>query len=524
MPPVSTLLESADRVPAILPLPAGPEARSLELQALDARERELRSDIAQLQDRAARLDREARAIAEGFGDLPAELSRGELEELREWRARHERVVRRLSRSTSRSRRVGSSITGTAEERLLHASSVPSQMRPRTRDGQSAHAGNLPTPPHDLADDGESLFVPERAYTLDSHTDRPSHPLSRSWRPDSPISGLGDRNRSPTPADGWEIMRSTIEPDVTLPSEESSFAITAANHSFTDPRVSITDQSTSSENSHRTSAGDNQSDSASSVDPEDIECIDDEREATAAFARDMYIHETGTAEGMERIARHRDANAREGCIFLLEDEPPCVEIGFRLINEALNSAEGRERMFEVSQMTLPVQTAEVFVAAGDTAEPGDLRATARAARDRLDEYLHRHNPELLTAASRSGDRNFRSRSPPPQYEPLASHPDVTTFTSREAPEAYPVGAATVPEGNDANAPAMRRMPRLQALQDSMQDYQSVRLTRRIEVPDEWYSAVGLDRSQTRVRSRSPRLDDTNRVRTGRVERTGGNSRL
>lgn len=50
---------------------------------------------------------------------------------------------------------------------------------------------------------------------------------------SPEDGLGDRNRSPSPvADTWHVIGSTITPDDSLPSADSSFASNGASTSFT----------------------------------------------------------------------------------------------------------------------------------------------------------------------------------------------------------------------------------------------------------------------------------------------------
>lgn len=568
VPPVSTLLESADR-PSTIPPPAPlPEARSIELQALDARERELRSDIAQLQDRAARLDRQARAIQAGFTELSGQ-------ELQSVRSRHQRRVNRPSRSSSLSPRI--------EARRLRATQSPPPRRSRSpprsafREGQVA--STLPTPPHDASENHESLFLPQTS----NPSNRASHPLSNSWRAESPVNGLGDRNRSPTPGDGWELMRTTITPDATLPSAESSFASAAASHSFSShrPGLDVHAESSSSDSSRRTSADaeENRSASVSSVDPDDLVCNDEEREATAAFAQDMYFHERSYPEGMERITRHREAHANEGNRFLLNGEPECVEIGFRLINEALDNPEGRERMFQFSQ-SRPGQDARDFEhwifanrpgrrrtrgaqitddedlafeqhrsqaqgtleraaaairrsraqvddylrqrdhgSVNDSNATSDQLSAARAARAQLEDYLERYNNPDLDMLEPVGG-NARVRSPPPRYEPLSSHPDVNTFTSRDEPEPHPVSppsarserdmADGLLSGDEQDLHAMQRIVR--------------RLAQRDDVPDEWWMSMGLNLSRTRARSRSPRSEDGDRTRTGRIQRTGGNSRL
>ena len=245
------------------------------------------------------------------------------------------------------------LPGVSEHTLFRQSPEPllSSDRPQPRDDTASRRRNLPTPPHDVSEEPETLVLPDPSEGMRRRISRVSHPLSHSWRPESPINGLGDRNRSPTPADRWEIMRTTIAPDETLPSADSSFTSAAATHSFTsttDTTVTEPEAASSSENSRRNSADDTQSDSVSSVDPDDLLCNDEEMEATAAFAEDMYCHELRSAEGRERITHHTAAHAREGNVFASIGEPDDIEIGFRLINEALDSSEGRERVFELRQ--------------------------------------------------------------------------------------------------------------------------------------------------------------------------------
>lgn len=60
-----------------------------------------------------------------------------------------------------------------------------------------------------------------------------HPLSFTHRPVSSDDGLGDRNRSPSPV-AWNVIGSTITPDDSLPSADSSFASNGASASFARP--------------------------------------------------------------------------------------------------------------------------------------------------------------------------------------------------------------------------------------------------------------------------------------------------
>lgn len=77
------------------------------------------------------------------------------------------------------------------------------------------------------------------------------PLSpRSWGTPLPPNGLGDRQRSISPLaddlpDAWDTMLTTITPDATLPSNDSSFtSAAAASASFTAARSNLNSQSTS----------------------------------------------------------------------------------------------------------------------------------------------------------------------------------------------------------------------------------------------------------------------------------------
>ena len=366
------------------------------------------------------------------------------------------------------------------------------------------------------------------------TSRPTHPLSRSWRPESPVNGLGDRNRSPTPADGWEVMRTTITPDATLPSADSSFTSAAASHSFTSNDTNITqpEPASSSDNGRRSSAEGIHSDSVSSVDPDDLACPEDELAAQAAFAEDVYFHERDYPEGRERIEREEEAQSLEGNRYALGAETPWAEIGFRLIEEALMHEEGRERVFQISR-NRPTNSRNLeewifasrrenrrttrgapLVMAGEPPSPHPerydeaTRAAVRETRNQVHDYFRRFAADALT------DARDRVTSPPPRYEPLASHPDVNTFSSREGPEPLPVSSPSarserevgdallggVRSGDEQDLGNMRRIVE--------------RLAQREDVPDEWWISMGL-RSPAIQSPRSPGVAG----RTGRP-----NSRL
>ncbi|KAF2431905.1 hypothetical protein EJ08DRAFT_732977 [Tothia fuscella] len=86
---------------------------------------------------------------------------------------------------------------------------------------------------------------------------PSSNLREVWSPTSPVGGLGDRARSFSPEAEWDTMLSTIAPDATLPSADSSFTSAAASASFSASR------SASADSSSRDSQSLSQSHSASS---------------------------------------------------------------------------------------------------------------------------------------------------------------------------------------------------------------------------------------------------------------------
>ena len=519
---MSTLLESADRHGGSPPPPPVPESRNYydDTSSLESRERQLRDSIVRLQERAGRLERRTQALRE--------------------RSNHGAQDNGVARRRASAPRL---------LRRLHQSPEPAlATRSSRRDHGSTRRTNLPTPPLDHPDaDSDSLFVPDVRHRLD----RPSHPLSNSWSPDSPVDGLGDRNRSPTPADGWEVMRSTITPDATLPSADSSFTSAAASQSFTSNPATEPDHGTASNSSFdngRNTSDDSDSDSASSVDPEDLVCDDDDQQILGAesFADDMYDFELSTPEGRDRISAVEQVRARDGNRFALAHEPDRIDIGFRLIEDALDTEEGRERLLQVGVLQGPediglfedvvdsrrdprnrrgqptdaqmwrdiIESDELPVARAERYS-AEARSAVREATAQVHDYFRRYTADALQT-------RHSPRSPPPQYEPLSSHPDVDTFASRDGPEPHPVSPPTqrsqnevadaLLSGDETDLGAMRRVVE--------------RLARRDDVPEEWWMSMGLNLSRTRPRTHSPRRSETavvgNRVRAGRIER--GTSRL
>ena len=260
-----------------------------------------------------------------------------------------------------------------------------------------------------------------------------------------MNGLGDRNRSPTPADAWEIMESTIEPDATLPSADSSFATVPATSSFassngttiTEPERGVRTSATTRHSPHQDEEDGNEgedsgSDSASSV---DIDCTDEEYMAQAeAFAREMYYHEMATPEGRNRIrSMIRPTDRSFGT----------VEVGFRLIDEALNTEAGRERV------------------------------TSLHSEDAIHRMVRFRDP-----ARRQTDRSppYRPNSPP--------------ATSQDPPSANPVSPPSRGGNHDVSDVL------LNDLDGDEQDLENMRrvarrLAMREEVPDDFWASMGVN---------------------------------
>lgn len=163
-------------------------------------------------------------------------------------------------------------------------------RPQSPDFAATRRHTLPTPPLDTSGPEDGPLIQD-VDVARPRTNRRSHPLSSTWRVGSPsINGLGDRNRSPTPAgDGWEVIRTTITPDETLPSADSSFTSTAASRSFNAPTndTQITEpEISSSAQSRPDSSEQHRTESASSLDLDDLACTDEDLYNTEAFASDM----------------------------------------------------------------------------------------------------------------------------------------------------------------------------------------------------------------------------------------------
>lgn len=405
--------------------------------------------------------------------------------------------------------------------LFHRSPEPMSAEDRTMadNDNATRRSNLPTPPREQSEDRDSLFVPEQIDTRRPRIIRSSHPLSNSWRPESPINGLGDRNRSPTPADGWEIMQTTITPDVALPSADSSFTSAAASQSFTSNETALTEPDREPHSQRR--PGVEQDDDSESDDNPDIMRDTGEREATAQCAQEMYLYEIQSEEGLSRILRHRRAQAAEGNKFALAHESQEIELGFRLIDEALNSEEGLQRVFDISHdRPRYARSFEDWIFSSrrgtrrrrpdqgsDDEQPcpqPERRSTnedaAREANAHVHDYFRRFTADSLTDAHSSSSQSRRA-SPPPDYEALPSDNAIETFISRDPPEPHPVSPPTARDqsgssdlllsGDEQDLDAVRRVVE--------------RLAQREDVPDEWWMSMGLNLSRTRIQSRSPAIN-------------------
>ncbi|KAL2355621.1 hypothetical protein BJ546DRAFT_1059845 [Cryomyces antarcticus] len=91
---------------------------------------------------------------------------------------------------------------------------------------------------------------------------PTHPLRETWRvdqtnsPDPITNGLGDRQRSPSSLsspghDAWETMRTTITPDASFPTADSSFTSAVASAPFPNSNQESNENSNSSGSSPST---------------------------------------------------------------------------------------------------------------------------------------------------------------------------------------------------------------------------------------------------------------------------------
>lgn len=297
VPPISSLLEAADRSTFPPPVP-DPRNFAADLIAGD-------------DDDNDELSRRRYAARVMLQEREARRNRDNLRELRAHHAAHERAIEHLHANEptvsaswrERDESAAASDSPTSPSVPLYTIvASPREMlrggpslepgedayRPQSTDFATARRSTLPTPPLDTSGPEDGPLIQD-VEVLQPRTNRRSHPLSSTWRLGSPsINGLGDRNRSPTPGE-WEIIHTTITPDETLPSADSSFASTAASQSFNAPTTDtqITEpEGSASGHSRGDSNEENRTESASSLDLDDLACTDEDLHNTEAFASDM----------------------------------------------------------------------------------------------------------------------------------------------------------------------------------------------------------------------------------------------
>lgn len=492
VPPIQSLLEHADRT-LPLPPPPPPVPLSRNYYSLERRERELRDSLEELHAQAANLRRDAQDFIHGSSEHGSDPwteteRRTLLGTASAAQSRRPRLQRSRTRSTRSAANRESSETIRAQDGRQPRSSILVEEGPAEPFAAILPRTLLPTPPLDQSEpDGDSLFMPD----IRSAVSRPLHPLAHAWRVSSPgLNGLGDRDRSPTPTDTWAIMETTIPPDTTFVSAESSFATVPATNSFAssnDTTITEPERESASGSSHQQSTeereeDDSDSDSSSSV---DIDCTDEEYIAQAeSFAREMYYHEMSTPEGRARIFSNLPNS----------DRPVApIDMGFHLIDTALNTEEGRERVANLG---------------GEDAIQRMVRFRDDASRQTI-------------AQARSPP--YRPHSPPATSQDPPSANPVSPPSRRSAREASDILINLEDGDEQQDLDTMRRVAR--------------RLATREEVPDDWWASMGLRlnpsiaQPRQRRRARSPdgvRRADMHieraiaRVRGGRIDR--GDARL
>lgn len=273
---------------------------------------------------------------------------------------------------------------------------------RTGLAQNSRNGQIPTSNYDsLVLPAAGILSPTRFESSDQS--RSTHPLSRSWRPTSPPSLTSSRSASPTSdgmADAWEVMQTTITPDETLPSADSSFTSTIVSNSFSAEHATTdTTPATSYDgndiNAMTTGRRFTRRGSVSSLDGSvpTVVCEDEEDGtngmmlATGVLAEAMYATESRTEEGRGRIATHQAAREEEGMNrYAWDDESDNVEVGLRLIDEALASTDGVSRLVRVQNAVMARSLTPSHTTEGRSDTPGNIILPFGTARL---PFLHRH---------------------------------------------------------------------------------------------------------------------------------------
>ncbi|WPG98560.1 Hypothetical protein R9X50_00135200 [Acrodontium crateriforme] len=491
VPGIETLFEAVDRRPRPAPRASSPDEHTIgQFITLDEQRRALRRRWLELR------------VQRGFTPSDDEDERG-TEPTRtsyEVEPRAELVVDR---------------DGHMHIRQYHEPSA----RPESHDELGTRRYLLPTPPLDTSEEPPTL---SRTGSY--------HPLRRSWLAESLPDGLGDRNRSPTPTDGWEIIRTTITPDETLPSAESSFTSAAASQSFNSNIESIItemERDSSSRNSRHGSRNRVSTDTVSTIDL-DEHCFDSDASdwdnwTCNAMAEDVYLYEMGTREGRARIVSQQQIRAREGNSFANDRDPERIDIGLRLIEEALLTPAGRARLGRIPRrppMAVYIQMSSVRRRAqmqrnapnvSDYAPPSphperyqdSTRAAVRRAAERVHEYIRRSETPL---AQESESATIAVGTT------TTTNLDTDAETSHEGPQPHPVGPMTsentTTRSRNANANMQSTSDRHEwspfiASGDDEADLAAMRrVVERLaqrpgeEIPDEWWSSIGLNLSRPR----------------------------
>ena len=391
----------------------------------------------------------------------------------------------------------------------------------SHEAHTAERSTLPTPPQDVSVAAE--VIPLNAPDYLHRHDRGWHPSRNLLELESQINGLGDRNRSPTPGEGWEIMRSTITPDETLPSAESSFTSAAASQSFgTGNETQITEpESPGLRHGYNTRNFDGLSDSASSADLEDWEVCNfegptDPHDDPQTWAETVYTAEMSTPDGRERTNAHTRPRAEQG----IDDSDPytiSANIGYVLIEEGMRTQEGRARLQDIRARNLPNDPTNFPASAYFPRVASSRRRTQRRHRsaDGPPTPHPERQPEATQHAAREASRvvrdyvsryasNYlRSRSTSNLLgDDSPAGPDANTTISQDAPIPHPVSPPTRRHSEREVSDGL--------LSGDIQDLDSMRriverLAARADVPEEWWMSMGLNvsRDRPRDRSRSPR---------------------
>jgi hypothetical protein len=288
-------------------------------------------------------ERPSPALTPGFAPAAA-LREDETEALRANAAILARVGLELQdRANARSRRMRSRSPRTSDYGALR----------RGGDGDASEDG------HETNDSHAVGFPPLRRMGRRNIADGPlpSSSLRESWSPVSTVDGLGDRERSLSPADDnsqWNTFYGTIRPDPVGPTAESSFASGAASASFSNShpssRAGSSNMSASSSRTHLTVPSQRDSPSANNEFMRACESSDDDT------ASDTEAEEDDTAPTAEEIARQYNPITlrRRSRPSYFSDEPPHrdTERHSRRVMERARDASAYVRSFYNSETGRP----------------------------------------------------------------------------------------------------------------------------------------------------------------------------